>query len=258
MHAPFFVTLSPAKKFANSSESNQLLSSTTPAFLFEADDLARKLRTLSASQLSEIMHISSKLADLNHERYQGFVYSARQTEHQALFSFAGDAYQSLSAETLPASDILYCQNILGILSGLYGMLRPLDCIQQYRLEMGCRPFPPSTLYAYWRDKLSAHLSSQLAANSAQYHLNLASKEYADAIDHSTLPVPTITPTFAVAQDANRYRVIGILAKRARGAFLRFILTQRPSELSDLTSFSWDGFSYHSTLSTDTTPLFLKN
>lgn len=258
-HIPFFITLSPAKKFATQQPSFALSTDalTAPVFLDEADALADRMRSLSPQQLINIMKISPDLAALNYHRYQAYRPQYTQSECIALFSFAGDAYKSLEAPSLPQEAILLAQQHLGILSGLYGLLRPLDSIQMYRLEMGRKPFPPATLYQYWRSKLSSHLANYIEIKKLHYHLNLASQEYAEAIDQSSLPVPTISPNFLVAKDGQSPKVVGIMAKRARGAFVRYVLTHKPQDINSLNAFAWEGFSYQPDLSRPYAPQFVK-
>ncbi len=256
---PFFITLSPAKKFATQTPAFALDENwvTVPSFLDDADALADKMRTLSAAQLSDIMKISADLASLNHTRYQNYRPHHTRADALALYSFAGDAYISLEASSMAQETIFLAQQHLGILSGLYGLLRPLDAMQWYRLEMGRKPFPPATLYQLWRPKLRDYLTRHIESLGLSYHLNLASQEYAEAIDQSGLPVPTISPNFLVAKNGQAPKVVGIMAKRARGAFVRYVLTEKPQTLDALQAFSWDGFAYHPGLSSPNTPHFVK-
>jgi cytoplasmic iron level regulating protein YaaA (DUF328/UPF0246 family) len=256
---PFFITLSPAKKFAAQKPAFALDKNwvTVPSFLDDADALAAKMRTLSAAELSDIMKISADLASLNHTRYQNYRPHHTQADNLALYSFAGDAYMSLEAPSLAQEAVLLAQQHLGILSGLYGLLRPLDTMQYYRLEMGRKPFPPATLYQVWRPKLRDYLNQHIQTHGLTYHLSLASQEYAEAINQSELVVPTIRPNFLVAKNNQAPKVVGIMAKRARGAFVRYVLTAKPQSMEALQAFHWDGFVYHPRLSGPNTPHFVK-
>ena len=244
MSEKFFVTLSPAKKFSPDPMPASLQAhASSPVFLEEADRLVSELRQLQASDLCRIMKISQDLGELNYNRYQQYQSNYHTPTHLAALSFAGDAFQSLSAHTLSTDTLIQSQACVGILSGLYGILKPLDAIQPYRLEMGCRPFPNKTLYSIWQKDLTEYLKNTLADGKFTCHLNCASQEYGSVLDTKQLGIPTCSLKFSVRQADGSFKVIGIIAKRARGAFVRFLLTKNPQSFDDLKLFSWQNFSY---------------
>ena len=258
MSEKFFITLSPAKRFSSDPVPIELKQDTTyPYYLNEADNLAQKLKNLSADDLCRIMKISVALGQLNYERYQSYQHHLHQSPNIAIFCFAGDAYQSLSAHTLTPDQLKSSQDRVGIISGLYGLLRPLDAIQPYRLEMGSKPFAPETLYNVWKSLIPSFLNKHFDRHGFTYHLNCASQEYAQALDTSLLTVPSINLTFKVSQPDGTCKIIGTVAKRARGAFVRFLLVESPQSLDALKSFSWQGFQYASQYSSQSELVFIK-
>ena len=198
MSEKFFITLSPAKKFSRDPMPTSLHAyASTPVFLEEADRLVSELRQLKASDLCRIMKISQDLGELNYNRYQQYQGNYHSPTHLAALSFAGDAFQSLSAHTLSTDTLIQSQTCVGILSGLYGILKPLDAIQPYRLEMGCKPFPNKTLYSIWQKDLTGHLKNTLADGKFTCHLNCASQEYGSVVDTKQLGIPTCSLKFSV-------------------------------------------------------------
>ena len=256
MRFPFLITMSPAKRFCNFTNL-PTTAFTIPTFLHQADQLALKLKQLSAMQLAEMMKISPELAALNHTRYQDYDSTNANKLYPAASLFAGDAFCALDFTSMSATELATAQQHLRILSGLYGILRPLDTIQRYRLEMGCstKPYLGQSLYHIWRLNLSKYLNKSIIKNKYLYHLNLASLEYAKALVPSQISIPTITFIFA-RPSANTYKGVGIEGKRARGAMVRFLLTQKPASLIDLQTYS-NSYAFSTEHSTTTKYVFLK-
>lgn len=235
--------ISPAKKMDFEPVEN--LGSSTPDFIADANNLANHARKLSVSDLRAMMKISEPLAQLNRERFQAFSETPddRATK-QAAFAFAGDTYTGLQADSLSSDDLDYAQNHLRILSGLYGVLRPLDRIQPYRLEMGRKLATKSgsTLYAYWDDRIGAALD----AASDGVIVNLASNEYFKAAGKK-MTSRVITPAFKEERE-DGLKMIGLFAKKARGAMARFIVQNRVETVDRLKDFNTDGYSFRADLS----------
>lgn len=254
---PFLIALSPAKKFHLSS----ICSGTPyscPQFLSQADALATRLKRLSSIELARTMEISDAIATLNYQRYQDYQLNQSMAGYPACPLFAGDAFKTLDFGTLTTDQQSLAQSHLVILSGLYGLLRPLDLIQPYRLEMGSRvrSFLGHDLYDYWRTQLTDSLCHYIKTHAIQAYISLASQEYAKVIDTSLLPCPTIKIIFA-DPDHTRYRVIGIKAKRARGLMARYILTKQPNCIDQLKEFKL-GYTFCETHSSNNELVFLSN
>ncbi len=241
------IVISPAKKLYEGS-ALQNFPHTQPSFLQQAQTLIDILQEKDAFDIANLMKLSMKLVDLNVQRYQSWhtPFTADNAK-QALFSFAGDVYQGLDAQTLFNDDINFAQEHLRILSGLYGMLRPLDLMQPYRLEMGTRLANDkgSNLYDFWGDTITEQLNLELQADDTL--INLASTEYFKAIQPQLLQANIITPTFK-ENKAGTYKVIGIYAKKARGLMTRYIIQNRISDVQAIKNFDMDGYSYNPSLS----------
>ena len=218
---------------------------TPPRFAAEASALARACSRLSQKRLSELMKISPALAKLNAERYRDF---ERAAERPALFAFAGDVYQGLDAYSLDEEAVVYAQAHLRMLSGLYGLLRPLDAIRPYRLEMGTRWAPRrSKLTDWWGDRIAAALAEDLAHAGADTVLNLASGEYWAAVkDHLPSSARVIAVDFREGPDA---RFMSFHAKRARGMMARWVVEHRIDDPGALGAFDSDGYAYDPAAST---------
>lgn len=238
------VILSPAKKLVEGA-AVPTLPSTQPALGPHIQELMKTTRKLSSADLQSLMHISEKLGDLNEQRFQDFSWPFdTDNARQAALMFAGDTYQGLDAPTLDADTLGWAQDHLAILSGLYGVLRPLDLIQPYRLEMGT-PLPTKrgdSLYAFWKKPLTAALGERLSALSEQTLLNCASKEYFGAVDPKALPGRVITPEFREYRDG-KPRNISFFAKRARGAMARWVLVNRVDDPARIHDFDADGYRF---------------
>lgn len=230
-----------------------------PDYLQESTQLVSQLKKLDPEQFSELMNISSKLGELNHTRYANWhtpfdLKNAR----QAIFAFKGDVYIGLEAEQFSTADLNFAQKHLRILSGLYGLLRPLDLMQAYRLEMGSR-FKTSKgkdLYEFWGDKLTKNIKEQLATEKNPILVNLASKEYFSSIDPRQIDAKVITPVFKDFS-SGKYRVLSFFAKRARGLMSAYIIKNRISKPAQLKNFDVDGYKFSEDDSTDTKLVFLR-
>ena len=221
----------------------------SPVLLSDASALARVMKTQSEDDLTRLMKISPKLAELNRQRFQTWTPKSG-VQRQAIFAFKGDVYLGMDAESFSATDLNFAQKHLRILSGLYGVLKPLDTIKPYRLEMGTRLKNPkgNDLYAFWRKKLSNHLMGELKKNSRPTIINLASNEYFGAVDPELLPgVTIINPIFKESRDG-RMKIISFFAKRARGAMANHIVKARIKQPEALKQFNIDGYSFRPDLS----------
>jgi len=242
------IVISPAKSldFESSMPTERY---SQPLFLDEAEKLNSVLAKKKPKALSELMGISDQLADLNWKRNQEFSRPfTRENARPAVFAFNGDVYQGLDEYTLKESQMDRLQDTLRILSGLYGVLRPLDLIQPYRLEMGTKlkVGRKKNLYDFWKETITAELNSEL--KEGELFVNLASNEYFSAVDAKALKVPVITPVFKESTGEG-YRNVTIYAKKARGMMLRFLIQHRISEAEYLKAFDEEGYLYHSDLST---------
>ncbi len=228
-------------------------SMTTPRFPDETAKLVTRARNLGLKDLRELMSISDKLARLNRDRFRDWHDAP---EKPAVFAFAGDTYTGLDAATLTDDALRYAQNHLRILSGLYGLLRPLDALKPYRLEMGSRLSTRrgKDLYAFWGDRIAKVLNEDAAATGATHLLNCASQEYFGAVDRKALKLPVITPTFLEDKPSGPKQV-SFFAKQARGAMARFVSDNRISDPADLKGFATGGYVWQD--SPDDAPVFLR-
>ena len=233
------VVVSPAKKLDMQPVDG--LKSTEPAFSRNAVELAGIARDLSLDDLQTLMGLSTNLAQLNADRFAAF---GSQDRKAAALAFAGDTYQGLEATSLDSDEMLWAQNHLRILSGLYGILRPLDAIEPYRLEMGSRlkTSQGTSLYDYWGQQLSEALNEQAAATKSNVLVNCASQEYFGAVDLSALTPQVITPVF-MEYKAGKAKIVRFFAKKARGAMARYIIQNRLTQSDDLKGFDSGGYSY---------------
>ena len=229
-----------------------------PVLLREASTLAKLMKTKSEQDLAGMMKISPKLAALNHERFQTWT-PARGALKQSLFAFRGDVYQGLQADTFSTQDIRFAQKHLRMLSGLYGLLKPLDLIKPYRLEMGTRLGNQrgADLYDFWQVALAKKLLEDLDSQAKPVVINLASNEYFKAVDVSALgQVQIINPIFKDTSNG-RLKIISFFAKRARGAMANFVIKQRIKQPEKLKTFDTDGYQYQPDLSTETDWVFAR-
>lgn len=246
--------ISPAKKMDFEPLAQPAIE-TYPEFQADANRLAIAARKLSVSDLRMMMKISEDLAKLNKDRFKAFAKESTElNSKQAAFAFAGDTYQGLQAETLSDADLDYAQDHLRILSGMYGVLRPMDRIQPYRLEMGRKmeTNSGSTLYAYWGDRIGNALD---AASGGEPIINLASIEYFKAAGKK-MKSPVITPAFK-EEKGNDLKMIGFFAKKARGMMARYIVEKRVTTLDKLKEFDTEGYGFRADLSGETDWVFTR-
>ena len=246
------IVLSPAKTL-DFSPAPQGLAVSRPAFARDTAELAEVARTLKASDLKRLMHISDRLAELNVERFQAFKTGGKATGVPAALAFAGDVYAGLKARELDAGALDWAQDRLRILSGLYGLLRPLDLIQPYRLEMGVKLANPrgEDLYSFWRERVAKALRTAARGQADPTLVNLASQEYFGAVDRKALRLPVVTCHFKEAAKDGATRMIALYAKRARGTMARYAIDIRADRAGDLKGFDRDGYRFAPGLSTDT-------
>ncbi|MGM0480697.1 MAG: peroxide stress protein YaaA [Pseudomonadota bacterium] len=250
--------LSPAKNLDYDSNIPSL-ETTQPRLLDDAERLVTVCRDLSPQQLGSLMKISDKLAGLNAARFAGWSLPFNETNARpAMYAFNGDVYAGLDASSLEAEQIDSAQHQLRILSGLYGVLRPLDLMQPYRLEMGTKLQTPKgkNLYQFWGDTITETLNADLAQQGADVLVNLASNEYFSAVNKTQLKAQVITPVFKDEKNGN-YKVISFYAKKARGLMARFIVNQKPSHVSELKKFNLAGYQFSPEQSTDSQLVFLR-
>ncbi|HEX7761932.1 MAG TPA: peroxide stress protein YaaA [Caulobacteraceae bacterium] len=230
---------------------------TTPAFAEDIAELAKVTQRLRVSDLKALMGISDNLAVLNRERFQAFDPES-EDGLQAVFAFNGDVYTGLAARELDAPALKWAQDRLRILSGLYGLLRPLDVIQPYRLEMGSRLKTKrgKSLYDFWGQRLSLALNEAAGRHADPTLVNLASQEYFGAVKAAALSIPTVTCHFREERDG-QMRTLSFFAKRARGAMTRYAIDQRIDRAHDLKAFDRDGYAFRPALSSDTDWVFAR-
>jgi hypothetical protein len=251
------VVVSPAKRLDWSEVGG--VSQTAPAFGEDAVKLARVAGRLSVAELRKLMNISADLAKLNKERFADFEAEPSSARTRpAAFAFAGDTYAGLEARSLDADALAWAQDHLRILSGLYGLLRPFDAIQPYRLEMGSKlkTRRGKDLYAWWGDRLGRALQEQAETVGAQALLNCASQEYFAAVDTGALSAPVVTPVF-YEDKPDGPKIVSFYAKKARGAMARFVVERRLTAPEALLDFDTGGYAHAPDLSEPGRPAFLR-
>lgn len=232
---------------------------TRPRFLEQAQQLNGLLRAFDAAALGKLMRISPELATLNDQRNRQWAppFDTGNAK-QALFAFRGDVYTGLEAGNLSNEDLAWAQQHLRILSGLYGLLRPLDLMQPYRLEMGTRLANPQgkDLYAFWGDELTRTLNQDLAAQGDRVLVNLASEEYFSAVRPAVLAGDVVTPVFKDYKNGS-YKIISFFAKKARGRMAAWIIRERLQAPTALTTFTEDGYCFDAALSSGNQLVFTR-
>jgi len=245
------ILLSPSKTL-DMEGTTPIKKPTIPDLLEESQTLIKLARKLSANDLKTLMDISDKLAVLNVDRFQSFKTPfTPDNAKPALFAFQGDVYDGLDSASFSAADLTYAQQHLRILSGLYGLLRPFDLMQAYRLEMGIPLANPrgKNLYQFWGDRITNLLNKHAKQSKCSRIVNLASQEYFAAIHTPSLALPLITPVFK-EKKGNQLKVIGLMAKRARGKMAAWIIQNRVESANDIQTFDLDGYQYDAALSTE--------
>ena len=232
---------------------------TMPDYLDQSQILIDRLRLLSALDISELMKVSSKIAELNFDRYEAWTPTfSPDNAKQAVLAFKGDVYTGLDVDSFNAKDLDFAQQHLRILSGLYGLLRPLDLMQPYRLEMGTRLDNERgrNLYEFWGERITEGLNKQLKKIKSPYLINLASNEYFKSVKPAHLQGEIITPAFKEYKNGE-YRMIGIHAKKARGMLSRYIIRNRLKEPEAIRDFAEDGYRFNARQSSDTDWVFTR-
>jgi hypothetical protein len=250
------IVVSPAKSL-NFESPLPIQDFTESLFLKEAETIQKTLKKKKPKDLMELMDISEKLADLNWERNQNWLLPfTPDNARPAVFAFDGDVYTGIDAYTIPADKISVLQDKLRILSGLYGILKPLDLMQPYRLEMGTSMSigTNKNLYEFWKKKLTKTLNDELQTN--ELFLNLASNEYFSAVDTKSLKVPVITPEFKDYKDG-KLKMISFFAKKARGLMVRYIIDTNAETIDDLKLFNYEGYAFDVNLSKGNTLVFTR-
>ena len=233
---------------------------TQPDYLQNSQELITRLRQLSSPDISKLMSVSQKIADLNFDRYK--TWNRKFTEKnakQCVLAFKGDVYTGLDAESFTSKDFTFAQKHFRVLSGLYGLLRPLDLMQAYRLEMGTKldTNHGKNLYQFWGSTITEGLNAQLKKTKSNYLINLASNEYFKAVKPKELNAEIITPAFKEYKDGE-YKMIGIYAKKARGLLSRYIIQNQLTDPEDMKSFNEEGYKFNNKLSRGNTWVFSRN
>ncbi len=246
------LVISPAKSLDFSVQTT-IKTNSVPPFLNDSLTLVNELKKFRTEDLSKLMNISAKLAELNYERFikwhQPFT---NENAKPALFVFKGDVYQGLDIQSLNEKDVLFANQNLRILSGLYGVLKPLDLIQEYRLEMGTKLENPKgkNLYEFWGDKITGEINKAIEQSSGEKVLiNLASNEYFKSIQKKKLNYEVITPVFKDYKNG-QYKIISFYAKKARGLMSRFIIQNRIEKAEEIKAFNLADYHYNEECSKD--------
>jgi cytoplasmic iron level regulating protein YaaA (DUF328/UPF0246 family) len=250
------VVISPSKT-QDFSQTKLNLAYTTPIFNNEIIELVKILSQKSVAELKLLMGISESLAKLNYERYQKFQKQfTLNNAKPSILSFKGDVYEGLDVNNYTKEDFNFAQQHLRILSGLYGLLRPLDLIQPYRLEMGIKLKTPhgNDLYQFWDDKITNEINK--LADHNNYLINLASNEYFDAINQDKITAKLITVIFKEKRD-NEYKIIGLFAKKARGLMTNFIIKNKITHHEGLQLFNEAGYKFKDKLSNEKQYIFIR-
>jgi cytoplasmic iron level regulating protein YaaA (DUF328/UPF0246 family) len=241
------IVISPAKSLSLDKALPTTLVSEA-VFLKQAETIQKTLKKIKPKKLMELMDISEKLADLNWQRNQDWQLPfTPENARPAIYTFDGEVYTGLDVYSLPVEKVTVLQDKLRILSGLYGVLKPLDLMQAYRLEMGTsiKIGTKKNLYEFWKKSVTDYLNSEL--NKDELFVNLASNEYFSAVDTKKLKVPVITPEFKDYKDG-KLKMISFFAKKARGLMVRYIIDTNAETVDDLKGFNYEGYAFDSNLS----------
>ena len=251
------VVLSPAKKLTVDGEKPKDFS--IPQYLEEAEKLIQFLSKYTPKKLSKLMNISSTLAELNYQRYIAWNSNhSHNDSKQAMYTFTGEVYSGLNPSSFSKKDNDFAQTHLRILSGLYGVLKPMDLIHAYRLEMGTKlkVGPKKNLYSFWKDKIVKDINQALQEQGDDVIVNLASNEYFKAIDKNQLKAKVVVPVFKDFKNG-QYKTIMVYAKKARGMMASFIIKNQIKKEADLIAFDVDGYCYNQEASTENEIVFYR-
>lgn len=250
------IVISPAKSL-NFEKELPTTRYSEPQFLKQAETIQKTLKKKTPKVLAELMAISDKLAELNWQRNQDWhIPFTVDNARPAVYAFDGDVYIGLDVYTLPEAKLDVLQSKLRILSGLYGLLQPLDLMQPYRLEMGTAIAigKNKNLYEFWKKTITKQLNSELT--QGELFINLASNEYFSAVDAKALKVPVITPEFKDYKDG-QLKMISFFAKKARGMMVRYIIDTNAETIDDLKGFNYEGYAFDANLSSETKLVFTR-
>ena len=250
------VVISPAKKLDENCDKNLVTNFTIPPYLEDSKKIIKSLRKYSIDKLSKLMNISEKISLLNYERYiKWSLPFTKKNAHPALLLFQGDVYKGISVGDFKKEDFIYAQKSLRILSGLYGILKPLDLIQPYRLEMGTqiKIGKHNDLYDFWGDEITKAINED---KNSDYLINLASVEYFKSINKEKLNAQLINIIFKEKRNGS-YKIIGINAKKARGLMSRYIIKKKISNPMNLKKFKEENYSYNKNLSSESDWVFTR-
>ena len=252
------IVLSPAKTLDY--EFDATGSHSVPAFLSQSSKLIKQLKNKEPKDIASLMGLSDKLATLNYDRYQSWTAAKKVSNDskQSMLVFKGDVYQGLQAEDLTKSEMNFAQKHIRILSGLYGILRPLDLMKPYRLEMGTKLETENgkNLYEFWGNKIQKNVLNELKDQKSDLLINLASNEYFSALGKLPEDINTISPTFKDYKNG-KYKIISFYAKKARGLMARWIIQNKVKDSEDLVKFNVDGYKFSKSESTASAPVFLR-
>ena len=252
------IVLSPAKTLDYDFEVNKKHS--VPSFLGQSSKLINQLKQKEPKDIASLMGLSDKLASLNYDRYQSWTASKKASNDSkpSMLVFKGDVYQGLQAEDLTNRELDFAQKHIRILSGLYGILRPLDLMKPYRLEMGTKleTSKGKNLYEFWGNKIQKNILEELKKQKSDLLINLASKEYFSVLGKVPEDINVVSPTFKDYKNG-KYKIISFYAKKARGLMARWIIQNKVKDFEDLANFNVDGYKYSKAESTATTPVFLR-
>ena len=231
-----------------------------PGNLKQSKQLIKALRKKDPQDLSDLMGLSEKLANLNFERNMNWEPPVKHSDdiRQAIFAFKGDVYTGLSAYSLKKSDINFLDKHVRILSGLYGILKPLDLMSPYRLEMGTKleTSEGKDLYEFWGQEITNSINESISTHKSKYILNLASVEYFSSVKKDLLNGEVISPVFKDYKNG-KYKIISFFAKKARGSMTRYLVENRIDSPKDISGFDYDGYKYSKSESTEYAPVFLR-
>ena len=252
------IVLSPAKTLDYEFETDG--NHSVPSFLSHSSNLIGQLKKKEPKDIASLMGLSDKLATLNYDRYQSWTASKKASNDSkpSLLVFKGDVYQGLQAEDLTKKEMNFAQKHVRILSGLYGILRPLDLMKPYRLEMGTKleTSQGKNLYEFWGDKIQKNVLDELKNQKSDLLINLASKEYFTVLGKVPEDVNVISPAFKDYKNG-KYKIICFYAKKARGLMARWIIQNKVTDFENLKDFDVEGYKYSKAESTSTTPVFLR-
>lgn len=253
------IVLSPAKTLDYSIDPKS--NHTAPQFLSQSSKLIKTLKEKEPKDIASLMRLSDKLASLNFDRYQSWKASkvVSNNTKPSMLVFKGDVYQGLDAENFNSNELKFAQKHLRILSGLYGILRPMDVIKPYRLEMGTKlqTSKGKNLYEFWGNAIQENVLDDLGSQKSDLLINLASKEYFSVLGKMPEYVNVISPVFKDYKNG-KHKIISFYAKRARGLMAKWIIQQKVKDFEKLSDFNLDGYYYSEKESTSTEPVFLRD